>query len=405
MKKISIGFPLLYFLFIIFTMVFFFDSSMITSESESTYNNICVPYFDSNITISLFIISVIVFLVLMLIRKKIYYDNIGLLLLIRIPLYFIPLLYIHGEFKIGVAYAIVQCLFSFFIGFQENKKEDFSKFLVISFLVTIVIGFQIFYTMFYYKISFFSDSLKWYMVIPLGRSNYISCILLPIYVMINFYLVEKNKILLSLIYSIYIFLCVLGTGSKWGILLFIIFCVITNIKYFKKIILRKNGVYLFVLIALILFIPFVFNDCVSFIEEIIDKFTSNNIFYNRIQVYKGAIDLIFDNFLFGRSAYYYFIYDASKAHNFILESLIQTGFIGTIIYIIIFVIAIRKVVSIENRIQRNCFLLFIISYLIQGLAEPNLFGATSDAFFWFIVGFAVSFCYNRKENISRRIGL
>ena len=276
---------------------------------------------------------------------------------------------------------------------------------MISFLVTIVIGFQIFYTMFYYKISFFSDSLKWYMVIPLGRSNYISCILLPIYVMINFYLVEKNKILLSLIYSIYIFLCVLGTGSKWGILLFIIFCVITNIKYFKKIILRKNGVYLFVLIALILFIPFVFNDCVSFIEEIIDKFTSNNIFYNRIQVYKGAIDLIFDNFLFGRSAYYYFIYDASKAHNFILESLIQTGFIGTIIYIIIFVIAIRKVVSIENRIQRNCFLLFIISYLIQGLAEPNLFGATSYAFFWFIVGFAVSFCYNRKENISRRIGL
>lgn len=68
------------------------------------------------------------------------------------------------------------------------------------------------------------------------------------------------------------------------------------------------------------------------VNIILGRFGVSTLFSNRINVYKETMELIFQHLLFGRSAYSYHVFDAVKAHNWLLESLVQTGLIGTAVY-------------------------------------------------------------------------
>lgn len=379
--------------FILFFILMLFGFNDEVTSSSVVYKNIVVPYFNINITIALALLSIITIIFLIIFKKR-KIDIITLLLFVRIGLYSIPIIYVTGDFKIGVFYAMFQCAFSYFIGSNSNK--EFKSIVNLLIIYTIAITIEEIYVLVINNISIFSSSLKWYMVLPMGKSNYISCVLLPIYVLVSrFY--KENKIF-TLFYTMIIFFAILATGSKLALILFLLYMFYEHIlkSLFQKH-YTKNIVIGFVeiLITIIIIILLV-NKYYTGILTIIMKFTQNNIFENRILVYKDVIDLIFEHFFFGRSAYTYNAFDAVKAHNFIFESLIQTGIIGTVIYIYALIKIFKGFKKINNSNVKYAITGFFVIYLIQGLAEPNLFGAVSDAFFWIMIGIGMS--YSRKIN-------
>ena len=63
------------------------------------------------------------------IHRKPAITKIEMLLLLRIALYFISVMYMTGDFKIGIVYAMVQCLFSYYIG--KRYKGSLSTVVII----------------------------------------------------------------------------------------------------------------------------------------------------------------------------------------------------------------------------------------------------------------------------------
>lgn len=375
----------------IFLVLFFFAMLFGFNEEHLSdsivYKNIVIPYFNLNITYFLCIISIIT-ITFFIILKNVKIDKIFILLLIRIVLYCLPIIYITGDYKIGIFYAMIQCLFSYFIG--RNSSKGIESLVKILICYSLAICMEIFYVLIVNKISCFSSELKWYMILPMGRNNYLTCILLPIYALaVNYFSEHKLKIA---VYSIIMFFAILSTGSRLALIIFLVF-VVYNF-YLKSVIAKqiskKQKFSLFLKITIfslcIVMIAIKYSDKVS---AVTDRFTVNNIFEGRMLVYKDVFKYIYNNPILGRSAYSYRAYDATKAHNFILESLVQTGLIGTIVYIYILYLVIKRTQLIQNIKARKAITSFLVIYLCQGLIEPNLFGTASDAYFWLIIGIFV----------------
>lgn len=370
----------------IFFCLFGFNNDHFNSSTTNT--SIVIPYINVNFSVLLFLLSIFSFCII-LNKKKLNFNNISLLLFLRIFFYFIPLLYFKEDsnFQIGIAYSIIQCFFSFFIGFNA-KKIKYKNIVNILFTYTIFIFFEEIATLLLHNISIFSSNLKWFMVIPVGRNNYISCILLPTFILVSKYY-SNNKIF-KFIYSFIIFIAILATGSRLALILFLLYIIYDLLFVNNKFLITKNKLsILFIIIiflsGIILFSKHSFN-----LSEMFNRIFSSSLYKNRFMVYKDSIKLFFKNPLLGRSAFSYNVFDVRKCHNFFLESLVQTGIIGTVIYTMAIFLSIKNINQIQELKIRESLKGFVIMWLIQGLMEPNLFGLVSDFYFWIIVGLANS---------------
>ena len=368
-------------------MLFAFDADL----AETTiYNNLVIPHLKVNITIIMATISFVTVGLISVLKSSSKISIIVLLLLVRFILYFLPYFYMTGEFKIGIAYAMLQCAIAYYIG--SSYKTDFSIFVKILLIFSIALAIEVFSVLVINHISIFAVDLKWYMVLPLGKSNYISCILLPIFVLVDrFYKYGRRWLMLA--YTGFMFAAVVGTGSKGAMILFLgyfVYKIIRNMviskKISRKVLVRSSAVFLVVILVIVLIIQHFH----SGISNIVLKFITNNIFENRIKVYYDVVKLIFQHLLLGRSAYSYIAFDATKAHNFLLESLLQTGIIGTLIFVYVLTLLWKKVKYISDESTRFAMIGFFCIYLIQGLYEPNMFGTVSNTFFLLIVGIGCS---------------
>lgn len=368
-----------------FLMLFGFNTDRLTESI--IYSIIVIPYFNVNITMFLAITSTLCAIILILFKAKL--DSTSIALFLRIFFYSIPILYIIGDFKIGVFYSVIQCFLAYFIGLNSEKNiNTLTKILIV---YTTAICLEVFYVLIANKITMFSETLKWFMIIPMGRYNYITCMLLPTYIFVtNIY---KSKFKFKIIYSIIIFLAILSTGSRLALLLFIGYNIYDISKlYFKKKKITKNKILRDFLLIIVIIVGsiFIYQQKQDAISTLLSKFNFESLTKSRFLVYKDIFELISQNPIFGRSAFAYKAFDAIKAHNFILESLVQTGIVGTAIFFFALYKSIKKVSLINNKQIKNAFLGFIIMYLIQGLMEPNLFGSTSDTFFWLITGIGIN---------------
>ena len=390
--------PLIYLILFCFIELFGFNPDRF--EDSIVIRNIVLPYIKMNITVVMATISVLAILLIVINGKK-SVNDVATWLIIRIPLYFLPILFISGDYKIGVAYAVFQCFFSYFIG--HNYEGELSKVIKVIALFSICIAIEVYAVIIINGISIFAPDLKWYMVIPMGRSNYIDTILIPSFMLVDLFYVHRSNPWLRLFFSIFIGGAVLATGSKLGLAVFIAYLVVESFEYFfeanklKRSTILKGGIFILFIILILIFALTVFSDE---IYGIVFRYVNNNIFENRIKVFSDSFNLIFESFLFGRSAYSYHVFDAAKAHNWILESLIQTGVAGTVVYIVCLILSIKKINNLKDKRMRRMWLFFVVFYLIHGLGEPNLFGTTSDAFFWLMIGFAncKSLAQNNKLN-------
>lgn len=77
-----------------------------------------------------------------------------------------------------------------------------------------------------------------------------------------------------------------------------------------------------------------------------------------------------------------------KAHSEILETLVTTGVVGLVIYLVIVVFLLKK--SIKNMIQskNGVWEFTILSVLILYLfhSQTNIISIAEQMFFWFVVG-------------------
>ena len=115
--------PTLLFL-IVFCLIELFGFNSDRFEGSAIIRNLAIPYVDMNLTVVLAAVSIVTVALLMIGGKR-GINNVFALLVLRVPLYFLPVLYISGSFQIGIAYAVFQCVFSYYIGYHFSG--DLSK--------------------------------------------------------------------------------------------------------------------------------------------------------------------------------------------------------------------------------------------------------------------------------------
>lgn len=124
--------------------------------------------------------------------------------------------------------------------------------------------------------------------------------------------------------------------------------------------------------------------------QFVSQFSIDSLTYTRFRVYQEALDVFGKHILFGRGAYAYKVFDAVMAHNFILESLIENGVIGSIPFFAALIICLKQMKRI-GRFQSTYFYA-VIFMLIKALVEPTFYLASFEIFFWLLVGLGL-----RKE--------
>lgn len=380
--KLKNNIILIYLVLFFFNILFCFNDKHINAAVNVRY--MVIPYIDINNTIFLTITTIITIICISAL-EKLKINREALLLLFRCGLFFVPIIYMSGDFNVGVSYAIIQCFLAFLIGSNyTGEKKHVIRILLIS---SIILAGEVFYTLIYNNLTVFSNNIKWYMVLPIGKSNYIACYLLPLYVIVSRYYEDNKKFLI--IYTGIMFFAILGTASKLALVMVLAYLLYQfYIKRLKgknltKVNLARFTVEVF-FVAICVFIIIVFNG--NGISTIVSRFTSINIFESRLKVYSASMDYIFANPLLGRSAFTFFVFDTYKAHNLILESLIETGMIGTLLFGTVLINVYNNIARMKNKKDKYVIAGFFIMYLLQGLIEPNLFVSNSDTFFWIIIG-------------------
>lgn len=179
---------------------------------------------------------------------------------------------------------------------------------------------------------------------------------------------EGNKIYLTILFLSSYCLVLTYSRSAW-ITLFIL--------VFTNLILRKKAHYFFYGIFYILLILSIGRNGLERLS--IDNALYDSSIYYRIEIYRAAVRIIKENILIGTglNTMQYYINDYSNfikapvyhAHNIILNIWGETGFIGVLFFVIIFIAIFKDLLYIKKyRVSFSLFLC-ILSILIQGVFD------------------------------------
>ena len=278
---------------------------------------------------------------------------------------------IDTNFQVGILMTYFVCCIAYLFGKYIDKK--FISAILFGCLIVILL--QLIITYIGRGLSFNNIAeLKWWMRIPIGQTNTIGCFVIGMMIYICSSDIKKIFRIIAYIIS---FVCIIFTGSRSGLIILGLYTIYRFIKYLYK---NKNKMIMRSLIIVLsgVFLGLIF---LLFNNNLLDRFNLDSMTSARIQVYAEGLKLFFQYPLTGVTAFSFHIYDAVKAHNWILESLIESGLIGSVFYFYAIYLAIKIIKKYNKK-----YLPFIFFYLLHGLVEPNLFTVSFDLFFWFLVG-------------------
>ena len=279
--------------------------------------------------------------------------------------------WIETDYQNGIMLTYFVCIIAYLWG-KEVNKNFIAKIL---FLSLIVILFQLIVTYIGRELSFQNiTNLKWWMWIPIGQTNTIGCYVIG---MVTYICSSGIKKILKFISYFIAFLCILFTVSRSGLLFFGLYTIYIIVKWILSDTKRRSVRIVSVCAFFVLFISiYILSD-----SSLFERFNWDSLTSSRFQVYKEGLELFFRYPITGVTAYSFKIYDSVKAHNWVLESLIESGiFCSIILFYVIYLVI--KIVSKRNKE----YLPFVAVYLLQGLVEPNLFTIGFDVFFWLLIG-------------------
>ena len=375
---------------------------------------IVVPHLSLNsiyIYIALFSIVLFYFFIK---KDSINADVINFLLLFRIGIYLIPLIYIYntnGFF--GNYFSVIASLMTYLV-FSSKNIDNYSSYnrlikfiIIITFIQTIITAININSTgkSIYYKL---------YMETPIGSSNFIGCIILPMIVFIIFF--EEKKYIKSLIIILGLITLIL-IRSKNALIVFLIFIVYFLIKKLVKSFFNlKNYMDKRLSIFLICFISFFILTIAFFIVKfVLNKFYMgiqldgngilkiiNAFSSGRLDVYLAELTRWSNNPLFGGGMVYKV--GEMRAHNWIIEALVQSGILGLTVFFILLCIWYRKIKFYikKDKFIRACFI-SVIAILLQGLFEVSIFTTSIDILLWIFIGLSISKVNKLKYNYDKKV--
>lgn len=321
---------------------------------------------------------------------KIKVDDVTSLLIVRFFLYLIPCVFVEesSQLQFGLIAAVGCSFVAYYLGKRGAYTERFISIAMGS--AATIIALQVFITAITRGLSINSEALKWWMVIPIGQTNAIGTYFLPMLILLDGYKNEKQgkwrKILIFI--ELFLVLSTLFMGSRSTLILTIFYFVLRyfllKLKFRRKE-LRNLIIYVFTLMVIV--IVFLYNNTEA-IMAFLSNFSLYSLTYTRLQVYQEAITVFGQHFIFGRGAYAYSAYDAVMAHNFVLESLIQSGIIGSIPFFLAIYICLKKIYAMKW--LQKTYLYAIAFLLLKALMEPTFYLISFEIFFWLIVGLGMS---------------
>lgn len=319
-------------------------------------------------------------------KMRVKTDRVEELLIVRFFLYLIPCLLVRdgSQLQIGLIAAVACSFMAYTVG-KENECSDGFIALVMG-GAACVISVQVLITVFTRGLNINSSDLKWWMVIPIGQTNTIGTYFLPMMILFDGLKNTKEgfcRYILVLI-EIILMASILFMGSRSTLILVVVYLAIRYLMLKAKI-SKQMMTRLLIAVPVVLAGVFLFlfkNNGVA--SQFASQFSINSLTYTRFKVYQEAMDVFEKYIFFGRGAYSYKVFDAVMAHNFVLESLIENGIIGSIPFFAAVIICIKQLKRI-GRFQ-GTYLYAAILMLIKALMEPAFYLASFEIFFWLLVG-------------------
>ena len=245
----------------------------------------------------------------------------------------------------------------------------------------------------------------------LGNPNLLAgylLIILPVGIILPF-ATKANLILklLSILASFLISICLIFTGSRGGYLALAAQIIISIIIFLNFFIVRKGlinqtpiKIFLLLTITILFLIGLVYlfplvKERLSTIFTI-REYSSNN---HRVNVWLACLKMLKDNFILGigpgnstfRLAYGLYMisgFDALAAYNIFLELALETGVLGYLTIIFIFIISFLKLhylFWVKNEIFALGIFISLIGVLVHGMVDTILFRPQVFVPFWFLL--------------------
>lgn len=330
-------------------------------------------------------------------RKRIIIDGVFLLLLIRAIIMIIPLTYNNATMTYNAGnYLTNICAPLLYILFRRDNREwqeigfRFFSFFGMALVCELIIAWLM------SEYSWLTTYYKFYMGIPLGKSNSIGCFLLSIYGMIDLNLAKLRKHIKTLLMVLLVIGGILIKSRSFFVVFFIYYIIKFIITKKKKINAKRFIVCMLLLSSIVIlfamygdiFLDYGINFIVGNFYDIsgstslFDRITSN-----RGEVLRKVYVHITDHPLLGNGLDYSAV-GGQFAHNLLVDLLFQSGIIGTFLYISAVGLSLRN--SIKHNPNREEILIPVI-ILINAFFEPGLLMFPMDFIFWIVMGYTCNF--------------
>lgn len=408
-KKIDYTFY--YFTVFFLTMCF----ARLVTDSTGT-NEIYVFHFNSNLKV---LIIFCVFYTFVALLRRLAIDHIAISLISLVVLGIIPFAYAEITSSYWGNYFPILIAFTSYFICRQSKADLSDKIYTVICIVSVIISLQVIITEYniFSSLSFanFNNvTAKAVMNIPIGSSNMIAAYLLPLTIFIITYSKGGRKFLpfLIIMLSLYaLILCRSKNAISVFVILLLFICIKKVVGYFikdrsvngqTKILFLTLMAPFFAVLVLIVFkvISFVISDLqFTYYSPIANPFLNylDTITSGRISVFQDEIQRFTKHIFLGNG--FGAILGEAKSHNWIIELLVQRGFIGLFIYLYCIISIFKngmKYYRNDAFIRASINLLLII--FIQGLAEVSVFSVGFDFLIWSTAGFLMARVSMLKKN-------
>lgn len=393
----------LYFFMLIYAFVFSF-----VSEGAGKDNVIVVPFIEIHYKTHIILFTLIILVILSFVsdRYKVKLNPVNLALIYRAIFLMIPILYTQNTSNYWGFYAtnIIVLLV-----FELSKKYslDYRRILRVLVAFGLILSIEVIATFLMAKLDYFGDYYKYFMAIPIGKTNYIGCFLLPTYVLADMdeLLSKKKKFVILLTFILAIVLL----KSRGTVVLLLIYYLV---KIFSLI--TKKGLKLktsiLVLIISIVTLALLSSNAPQITDSVVNFVfgNKNGTFYNtelsfldrltseRFLVNDEIIDLAMRYPLFGNGTVYEI--GTYRAHNFITDAFYQSGIVGTALYIFALFIWFKKIYKFRANHTIKKFYIPVFIILLQGMIETSLFLIPTDILLWCLLGISYSYANLLEKN-------
>lgn len=368
-----------------------------------TNKELRLPYYINVSAMVAYIPLFLGMLAMLFLNRNCRIDTISMILAARLFIYIFPIIYLDNLTGYWGNYFSVIASFIAYLICSQNHFDDISAPINQLFAVFLsLVSLQVIYLFVILRMQFGILSIglsKLYMVTPVGGSNYIASVILPLMVFMYYSSIRLTTKLVVLAISV---VAIVLIQSKNAVLVIILFLCIRLIKVYLKAIKssnsNKNKV---TLVTIVLFMSAVAGVYYSLRFFLIEWHmgmsynpaslyeTINALTSNRLDVYSKEFNRWTDHMILGNGL----AYDVgmTRSHNWIIELLVHSGLLGFSVYIIAILKWFRKTrryIKKSSFVRSTHYAALII--LVQGLAEVSLFTTSIDMIFWILIGLSMS---------------